>query len=261
LHRASGSKDSVPCSKSTLQRIRQRCSNAETDALCRVLAVEPVVPCPEVVVARFGSAMGRFLSPGRRPEQNGGWRRSHYPPELRLAPSIDRVRRMVHRQVWRDSTGLVSLPFGKPRPSDPTLPVTTLKTAWNSVRKNAKVTGRFHDNRHTLITELAESGAGDQTIMDIAGHVSKQMLKHYSHIRMEAKADSSRIHCQETDGQSLFRSTNRPGGGVPAKVPTWVRERSHTANEQPQHGAACELCQSKKNATAMLRITRKYAAF
>jgi hypothetical protein len=55
------------------------------------------------------------------------------------------------------------------------------------VRTNAKVKGRWHDNRHTLITDLAESGAGDQTIMDIAGHVSKQMLKHYSHIRMEAK--------------------------------------------------------------------------
>jgi integrase len=78
-------------------------------------------------------------------------------------------------------------PFGKPCPSDPTRPVTTLKTAWTNVRENAKVIGRFHDNRHTLITELAESGAGDQTIMDIAGHVSKQMLKHYSHIRMEAK--------------------------------------------------------------------------
>ena len=78
-------------------------------------------------------------------------------------------------------------PFGKPSPSDPTRPVTTLKTAWNNVRKNAKVKGRWHDNRHTLITDLAESGAGDQTIMDIAGHVSKQMLKHYSHIRMEAK--------------------------------------------------------------------------
>jgi hypothetical protein len=49
------------------------------------------------------------------------------------------------------------------------------------------VKGRWHDNRHTLITDLAKSGAGDQTIMDIAGHVSKQMLKHYSHIRMEAK--------------------------------------------------------------------------
>ena len=41
-----------------------------------------------------------------------------------------------------------------------------------------------------MITDLAESGAGDQTIMDIAGHVSKNMLKHYSHIRMEAKRDA-----------------------------------------------------------------------
>jgi integrase len=78
-------------------------------------------------------------------------------------------------------------PFGKPRPSDPSRPITTFKTAWSNVRKNAKVTGRWHDNRHTLITDLAESGAGDQTIMDIAGHVSKRMLRHYSHIRMEAK--------------------------------------------------------------------------
>jgi site-specific recombinase XerD len=63
----------------------------------------------------------------------------------------------------------------------------TLKTSWNNTRKKAKVQGRWHDNRHTLVTDLAESGAGDETIRDIAGHVSKQMLKHYSHIRMEAK--------------------------------------------------------------------------
>ena len=78
-------------------------------------------------------------------------------------------------------------PFGKPQPTDPARHVTTLKTVWSKVRENAGVSGRWHDNRHTLVTELAESGAGDQTIMDIAGHVSKQMLKHYSHIRMEAK--------------------------------------------------------------------------
>jgi len=71
-------------------------------------------------------------------------------------------------------------PFGKPRPSDPTRPVTTLKTAWDTVRRNSKVTGRWHDHRHTLITDLAESGAGEQTIMDIAGHVSRNMLKHYN---------------------------------------------------------------------------------
>jgi integrase len=55
------------------------------------------------------------------------------------------------------------------------------------VKKKAGVKGRFHDMRHTTITELAESGAGDEVIQDIAGHVSRQMLKHYSHIRMEAK--------------------------------------------------------------------------
>ena len=78
-------------------------------------------------------------------------------------------------------------PFGKPRPSDPTRPMVTLKTSWSNARKKANVQGRWHDNRHTLVTDLAESGAGDETIRDIAGHVSKQMLKHYSHIRMEAK--------------------------------------------------------------------------
>jgi hypothetical protein len=44
-----------------------------------------------------------------------------------------------------------------------------------------------HDNRHTLVTELSESGAGDEVIMSIAGHVSRAMLSRYSHVRMEAK--------------------------------------------------------------------------
>jgi integrase len=73
---------------------------------------------------------------------------------------------------------------------DPTRHVTTLKSAWTTVREKANVKGRWHDTRHTLITELAESGAGDQTIMDIAGHVSRQMLSRYSHIRTEAKRDA-----------------------------------------------------------------------
>ena len=42
-------------------------------------------------------------------------------------------------------------------------------------------------NRHTLVTELAESGAGDEVIMSIAGHVSRAMLSRHSHVRMEAK--------------------------------------------------------------------------
>jgi integrase len=77
--------------------------------------------------------------------------------------------------------------FGKPLPKDPTRPITSFKTAWAKVREKAGVKGRWHDNRHTLVTELAESGAGDEVIMSIAGHVSRAMLSRYSHVRMEAK--------------------------------------------------------------------------
>jgi integrase len=77
--------------------------------------------------------------------------------------------------------------FGTPLPNDPTRPITSFKTAWTKVRQKAGVKGRWHDNRHTLVTELAESGAGDEVIMSIAGHVSRAMLSRYSHVRMEAK--------------------------------------------------------------------------
>jgi integrase len=70
---------------------------------------------------------------------------------------------------------------------DATRPVRSFERAWNRVRREAKVSARFHDLRHTLITKLAESGAGDETIMGIAGHVSRRMLSRYAHIRTEAK--------------------------------------------------------------------------
>jgi hypothetical protein len=48
------------------------------------------------------------------------------------------------------------------------------------------VVGQWH-NKHTLVTELSESGTGDEVIVSIAGHVSRAMLSRYSHVRMEAK--------------------------------------------------------------------------
>ena len=41
--------------------------------------------------------------------------------------------------------------------------------------------------RHTAITNLCESGASEEAIMAIAGHVSREMLSRYAHIRTEAK--------------------------------------------------------------------------
>ena len=46
---------------------------------------------------------------------------------------------------------------------------------------------RFHDLRHQSITEMAEAGIPDAAMQSIAGHLSKKMLDHYSHVRMAAK--------------------------------------------------------------------------
>ena len=39
------------------------------------------------------------------------------------------------------------------------------------------------------ITEMAEAGAADATIMAVAGHLDRAMMEHYSHVRMAAKRD------------------------------------------------------------------------
>jgi integrase len=69
----------------------------------------------------------------------------------------------------------------------PTEPMHRWKVGWESARKAAKVSCRFHDLRHTFISRLAESQASDSTVMALAGHVSRTMMERYSHIRMEAK--------------------------------------------------------------------------
>jgi integrase len=62
-----------------------------------------------------------------------------------------------------------------------------VRTAWRRALKDATLGIRFHDLRHTCITKLAEGQASEQTLMSIAGHLSRNMLEHYSHIRMAAK--------------------------------------------------------------------------
>ena len=71
---------------------------------------------------------------------------------------------------------------------DPTRHQKSWRKAWRNLTVEAGLKGfRFHDLRHTAITELAEAGTSDAALMAIAGHMSRQMLEHYSHTRMEAK--------------------------------------------------------------------------
>jgi integrase len=70
---------------------------------------------------------------------------------------------------------------------DASRPITSWRSAWRAALKRAGLRIRFHDLRHTCITKLAESQASEHTLMAIAGHVSRKMIEHYSHIRLEAK--------------------------------------------------------------------------
>jgi integrase len=103
------------------------------------------------------------------------------------------VKALAEHQTWYEkNVGKATgdhfvFPKGAHNRFDAKQPVTSFKTGWNRVRRDAKVSVRFHDLRHTLITKLAESGAGDETIMGIAGHVSRRMLSRYAHIRTDAK--------------------------------------------------------------------------
>jgi integrase len=99
-------------------------------------------------------------------------------------------------------------PYGKPTPSDPKRPTTTIKTAWNSLRRKAGVKCRLHDLRHTALTKLAEAGTPESTMLAIAGHMSRAMLERYSHIRMTAKREAV---------EAL--SIGHPPPVVPAKIP------------------------------------------
>ena len=71
---------------------------------------------------------------------------------------------------------------------DATNPMLKWDTAWRALRDEAGLHGlRFHDLRHTVITELAEMGVADHVLESISGHLSRRMLEHYSHIRIDAK--------------------------------------------------------------------------
>jgi len=76
---------------------------------------------------------------------------------------------------------------------DSSRPIKSWRSAWRAALKRAGLQLRFHDLRHTCITRLAEGQGSEQTLMSIAGHLSRKMLEHSSHIRMAAKRPWMRL--------------------------------------------------------------------
>ena len=83
------------------------------------------------------------------------------------------------------------------------------------MRSNTELSIRFHDLRHACITKLAESQTSEQTIVAIAGHLSRTMLEHCSHIRMAAKRaglDGIANQAQSVDIQAGVNIPNTESG-------------------------------------------------
>src|SRR5258706_1261154 len=98
---------------------------------------------------------------------------------------------------------------------DATKPMLKWDTAWRALRDAAGLQRlRFHDLRHTAITELAEMGVADHVLESITGHLSRRMLEHYSHIRIDAKRQAlDALDVQR--GRVLPEAGNGHGGGPP----------------------------------------------
>ena len=124
------------------------------------------------------------------------------------APAIEAIARMLERadllgHMEPDHFLWPACQWGR---YDPTQPMLKWDTAWRALRDAAGLPRfRFHDLRHTVITELAELGVPDHVLESISGHLSRRMLEHYSHIRIDAKRqaldalDESRRDVQNGD--------------------------------------------------------------
>jgi integrase len=64
---------------------------------------------------------------------------------------------------------------------------------------------RFHDLRHTVVTRL-EAGEPDHVVESITGHLSRRMLEHYSHMRLNAKKAALDRLDGSTQGSSIKRA-------------------------------------------------------
>jgi integrase len=120
--------------------------------------------------------------------------------------------------------------------SDLNRPMGSWRKAWGLACKAAGVRYRPHDMRHTFISRLAENpSVSEQTIKALAGHVSRQMLERYSHIRSHAKQLAIRVLKQQAI-EPILQATGHKIGHSDAKS-----ERKAEANSLKINGGPARI--------------------
>jgi integrase len=152
-------------------------------------------------------------------------------PEHFLFPScehnaFDSIRPMKSwRTSWRKLTRLIQCPVCREMQNPAEICINkNCKASLNAI-KSPLAGLRFHDLRHHAITELAESQTSDSTIMALAGHVSRKMLEHYTHIRQDAKREAVNVLSRkppQRQGPGSY-GTNHGTNRVPTELgPSYV---------------------------------------
>ena len=98
---------------------------------------------------------------------------------------------MVHQAIWRDhkQSVLIFLRKAYTQRSDP--PHDHYQNCSEQISQNGRLECRLHDLRHRALTNLAEAGTPEGTMLALAGHMSRAMIERYSYIRMGSKRDAT----------------------------------------------------------------------
>jgi integrase len=147
------------------------------------------------------------------------------------APAIDAVARMLDRadlvgHTESDHSLWPACQWGR---YDATKPMLEWDTAWRALRDAAHLPGlRFHDLRHTVITELAELGVADHVLESVAPDAGA-LLAHPD--RREA-AGAERARRGKTTRRRCRWSQHRRGRSRPCRSPEWSAEPVRNADRR-----------------------------
>lgn len=120
------------------------------------------VPLNSVAVKQFKRAIGRAKA-------LGAWHPEHYVFPFRAKPNKYDVSRPGSPWFIRASFRNLK------------------QDAYNLTQNSVYREITPHWFRHQPITKMLEDGQPEETVRSVAGHVSQEMMRHYSHIRMQAK--------------------------------------------------------------------------
>ena len=81
----------------------------------------------------------------------------------------------------------------------------SIRTSWDTAVRRANLENfRFHDLRHSTASYLAMNGGSLLEIADILGHKTLQMVKRYSHLSEDHKANVLERMNMKVFGKELY---------------------------------------------------------